>query len=59
MTGWMHPDAGGARRAGVRLKRCPRIAAGSNDGLLDVLWERARSRGPSGKDRRRALHLSL
>jgi hypothetical protein len=29
--------------AGARLKRYPRVAAGSNDGLLDVLWERAPS----------------
>jgi hypothetical protein len=34
-------DALDDRFAGVRLKRYPRIAAGGNDGLLDVLWERA------------------
>jgi hypothetical protein len=36
-------DALDDRFAGTRLKRYPRVAAGSNDGLLDVLWERAPS----------------
>jgi hypothetical protein len=36
-------DALDDRFAGARLKRYPRIAAGCNDGLLDVLWERAPS----------------
>jgi hypothetical protein len=34
-------DALDDRFAGARLKRYPRVAAGSNDGPLDVLWERA------------------
>jgi hypothetical protein len=36
-------DALDDRFAGGRLKRYPCVAAGSNDGLLDVLWERAPS----------------
>jgi hypothetical protein len=34
-------DALDDRFAGVRMKRYPCVAAGTNDGRLDVLWERA------------------